>query len=1259
MLYYKKISREKSTMRTLNTYFYSPEAFQTFLNKHAITDNTQLLIQIFTSLREKDDIIALRNTIAAKLPSAAIIGATTDGEICGGLVTTDKTVISITQFDTTTLCAALVKTSDCSFTTGKTIAQTLLSPKSRMFITFTDGLISNGEEYIKGITSITDDVIIVGGMAGDQAQFDKTYVFTKDEITSNGAVGVALENPNLQIHIDHSFNWIPVGKSMTVTKVAQNRIYTIDHQPPYEIYKHYLGEDVARNLPAIGIEFPLIIQKNGLQVARAVLRKHKDGSLSFSGNFSKGDTVCFGYGDAEMILDHSINAQYSINPYPVESIFIYSCMARRRFMPNLIKREIEPFQTLAPTAGFFTYGEFFTFEHGSELLNQTMTIAAISESTQIEKSVSSQAKRKPLALNEYQKSIKALSHLLNVTTQKMMENYLTLETDHRLIQAKKESLRRAQEIGHFGSWEIDLLTKQAHWSQESYRIYGLDPKTTWPTLDTFISMVLPEDRPRIQQALDKAFDGEIQTVEVRAKRADGEIITVLINGKILFNSNGQPETLVGTTLDITEQVKLRAYNEELASIIEDSSNEIYIIEKETYNYLYVNRSALQKLGYTEEEMLKMNVLDINKEMSLQEVQEMEKRLIADGTIINRTVHTKKDGTTYPVQSYIQYRTYQNKEVGIIFDIDISDLIIAEKKQKEQAQILEQIQDSVVTTDLEDTIIHWNHGATIIHGYSAQEMIGESIYRLYLDEDTHKLQWMKQQALLHGAFQDEIRKVTKSGDIIHTYVSLSVLKDEKNRVVGLTRYSQDITQKKKIEKQLKQQTELLNFQAYHDALTKLPNRILFEERLQQSLNNAEKVNEKLGLLFVDLDNFKQINDTLGHQYGDEVLKVVAKRFSNCIRNEDTLARLGGDEFTILVQDLKTSSAAATIAQQIIESLKAPIRLENHTLHISASIGISLYPKDSQTKTDLLKYADTAMYKAKEEGRNNYQFYSEEMTHLAFEKAMMEISLRKAIEKEEFTVYYQPQVDARDNSIIGMEALVRWQHPDMGLIMPEKFISIAEESDFIKELDYFVMYRAMHDMKSWYKEGLMPGKLSLNLSIKQLMGKTFLDDLLKAIENTQFDTNWLELEITESQMMLDPIKSIEILTTLDEMGIHIAIDDFGTGYSSLTYLKRLPVKTLKIDRSFIKNLPHDDEDRAISKAIIALAKSLNLNIVAEGVETSEQIEYLLSNGCHIIQGYYYSQPVDKERMSHYIRNNITRAKNDYLGTDEVFAIRKDAK
>ncbi|HFQ62154.1 MAG TPA: EAL domain-containing protein [Epsilonproteobacteria bacterium] len=1226
-------------MKTYDTYFTSIDLFQAFLTQKHITDNPRLLIQIFTSLSKENDIILLRDQIHGCLPKAIIIGSTTDGEICAGTVSTDKTVISLTQFKYATLQNILIDTQDDSYKLGKALGSTLITSETQAIITFTDGLFCNGEDYLKGIAAIDNRVTVAGGMAGDNAMFKQTFIFTQNQISSQGAVGVSLNGLQLYLHTDYDFNGLSIGKDMTITQVDKNRVYTIDNIPIYQIYQHYLGEDIAKNLPEVGIEFPLIIQHKDRHIARAVLAKHDDGSLSFAGNFKQGDIVRFGYGNAEMFLEHSNRLQKEIIKYPIESIFVYSCMARRRLMPNLIEKEIKPFQAFANVSGFFTYGEFYSKDGELNLFNQTMTILVLSESSTVKSyKIEKDLKEEKFILNPYQKSLKALSHLLNTTTLEMSKQNHILEKKAQVLQAKKESLQRAQEVSYFGSWEIDLKSKKAIWSKESFNIYKLDPKTTQPTLDLFISMVVPEDRSKIFKTLEDASDSTIKTLEVRVKRADGEIITVLLNGKMLFNDREEPITIIGTSLDITEQVKLREYNKELASIIEDSSNEIYIIEKGTYQYLYVNSAALDKLGYTKEEIYQMNVLDISKEITPAEIQYLEQKLIDEKSIINRTIHTKKDGTTYPVQSYIQYHTYQNREVGIIFDIDISELVKAEQKQLQQSQILEQIQDSVVSTDLEDIITQWNHGAAIIHGYTAEEVVGKSIQKLYLPEDAHKLQWMKQQALIHGVFHDEIRKVTKSGNIIYTHVSISVLKDDKNEIIGLTRYSQDITHKKEIERKLEHQTELLNFQAYHDALTKLPNRILFEDRLEQSITNAHKHNEKLGLLFIDLDNFKQINDTLGHHYGDEVLQIVAKRLSSCIKKEDTLARLGGDEFTILIQDLKSSKSVADTAQRIIDSLQPKIVLKNHELHISASIGISLYPKDSKVQSNLFKYADTAMYKAKDEGRNNYQFYSEEMTLLAFEKAMMEINLRKAIDKEEFTVYYQPQIDARDNSIIGMEALVRWEHPEMGLIMPEKFIHVAEETNFIRELDYFVMCQAMSDIYTWYQEGLNPGILSLNLSIKQLMSNDFLEKLNDAIQDTHFNVAWLGLEITENQMMHDPIKSIKILNTLNEMGIKIAIDDFGTGYSSLTYLKRLPLKTLKIDQSFIKDLPGDEEDKAISKAIIALAKSLNLTIIAEGVESSAQIEYLLSNGCHYIQGHYYSKAISKDLMTEYMKNNI---------------------
>ena len=1223
-------------MKTYNTYYSDLTDFNDFIQKHHIRDNPKLLIQIFTAITHEKKISKLIYDITSIFPSAHIIGSTTDGEICSGRVSTGMTVISLSQFERTTLKVSFVDNCKQSYQTGQKLAQDLCQSSTKLIITFTDGLNCNGEDYLNGISSVSKDVIIAGGMAGDNAQFQKTFIFSKEQISTTGAVGVALINQDLYIHTSHSFNWLSIGKAMKITRVEKNRIYTIDHLPAYNIYKKYLGRDVAENLPAIGVEFPLIIQKEGHAIARAVLVKHDDGSLSFGGSFNLNDMVKFGYGDSEMILNHSIDSQYDIHNKAVESIFIYSCMARRRFMPNLIENEIRPFQQLADVAGFFTYSEFFSFQSKKELLNQTMTLLGISESKEIKKE-KIHIKSKTNPLNEYQKSIKALSHLLNITTKEMADEYKSLEKKTAVIEAQKESLRVAQKVGHFGSWEIDLITKKAIWSEESYLIYKMDPKTTKPTLDTFISRVIEEDKHLVAENMQALLSGGVKSAQLRIKRDDDIIITVLINAKIIFNKTGQAVKMIGTTLDISEQIKLKKENDELATIIEYSSNEIYIVEKVSYNYIYVNKKALETLGYTREELYSMNLFDINKSFTFEKLKSIESTYKENPSLVNRTIHTKKDGTTYPVQSYIQYRTFNNKEVIVMLDVDISDLISAEQKQKRQAQILEQIHDSVISTDLNGIITHWNQGATIIHGYKEKEMIGKSIELLYLEKDLEKAQWMRQQALLYDVYHGQIRKKTKNGNIIYTDVSISVLKDDNGKVIGLTRYSQDTTHKKEIENKLKIQTKLLNFQAYHDPLTELPNRTLFDDRLQQSITNAQLHNEKFGLLFIDLDNFKQINDTLGHHYGDEILKIVAKRLSTCVRKEDTLSRLGGDEFTVLVQNLKTAESIAKIAQKIIESLKPKIVIETHELHITASIGISLYPKDSVLKNDLLKYADTAMYKAKDEGRNNYQFYSEEMTLLAFERAMMETNLRKAIKEKEFVVYYQPQIDARDNSIIGLEALVRWKHPEMGLIFPDKFISLAEDIGFIVELDHLVMKQAMIDISKWYKEGLTPGILSLNLSIKQLMDEAFIGHLNKTIKETNFNIEWLKFEITESQMMLDPMKSIGVLKQLHKLGIQIAIDDFGTGYSSLAYLKRLPVNTLKIDQSFIQDLPDDEEDRAISKAVIALAESLNLSIIAEGVENPRQVEYLLSNGCHYIQGYYYSKAITQKEMTQYIKNN----------------------
>ncbi len=440
------------------------------------------------------------------------------------------------------------------------------------------------------------------------------------------------------------------------------------------------------------------------------------------------------------------------------------------------------------------------------------------------------------------------------------------------------------------------------------------------------------------------------------------------------------------------------------------------------------------------------------------------------------------------------------------------------------------------------------------------------------------------------------------------------------------------------KEIMIQKDILDYRTHHDLLTGLANRVLFNDRLTQAIEMAKRHKNSFALLYIDLDRFKQINDSLGHVIGDEILKIISKRVREVMRKEDTISRLGGDEFAVLAQDLIKGENASALAQKIISSISEVIHIENHTLYMTSSIGISIYPQDGTEPDNLLKNADAAMFRAKDEGRNNFQYYSADMTQLAFERVVMEASIRKALSNDEFVVYFQPQVDGKTDRIIGMEALVRWEHPEAGVVFPDKFIPLAQETGLILAIDQKVMKSAMVKMAKWYKMGLEPGVLALNLSIKQLSQVDCMDKLLQLMMESGCRPEWLELEVTEGEIMKNPQNAIDVLKKISQIGVKLAVDDFGTGYSSLSYLKRLPIDKLKIDKSFIDGLPYDDEDVSIARAIIALAQSLKLDVIAEGVETKEQRDFLIQNGCSNIQGYYYSKAIPAAQMEEMLKNGI---------------------
>lgn len=434
-------------------------------------------------------------------------------------------------------------------------------------------------------------------------------------------------------------------------------------------------------------------------------------------------------------------------------------------------------------------------------------------------------------------------------------------------------------------------------------------------------------------------------------------------------------------------------------------------------------------------------------------------------------------------------------------------------------------------------------------------------------------------------------------------------------------------KKTVEEQtqeIRQKSEEMTHLAHYDSLTDLPNRLLFLDRLTQAIKHAKRKNEAVGVLFLDLDRFKEINDTYGHEIGDSLLQLITHRLKRTVKEYDTVARLGGDEFTIILENA-TSTTLETLAQKIILETQKPMLVNEIEFFLSFSIGISIYPQDGDSAYLLLKCADTAMYRAKEKGKNTYQFYNTSMTEMTAGRLALQNSLRDALKFGEFEPYYQPKIDARTGKVVGLEGLVRWNHPTKGLVPPFDFIPFAEEIGVIVEIDTFMLYATLEQMKEWHKEGLNTGRLSLNISSKQLENFSCVSSFEEAIEELDFDTNYLELEVTEGQIMKNQKKSIEILKQIKNLGIRISMDDFGTGYSSLSYLKNLPVDRLKIDRSFVIEIPHAKNDVAIVKTIISLAKNLGLDLIAEGVEKKEQVDFLVEHGCPMIQGYYYSKPL----------------------------------
>lgn len=580
-------------------------------------------------------------------------------------------------------------------------------------------------------------------------------------------------------------------------------------------------------------------------------------------------------------------------------------------------------------------------------------------------------------------------------------------------------------------------------------------------------------------------------------------------------------------------------------------------------------------------------------------------------------------------SKVPLRDAQNEVIGILgLYEDITErknFQLSLQRQKNTAQnYLDIVGVLILVLDIDKKVQLINrHGCDII-GYSADEVIGKNWVENFLPERFWKKVSEVGDSLTHHDkhrityFENPV--LTKNGEERLIAWRNTSLVDEEGTIIGILTSGEDITERKLSEEKI---LYLANF----DPLTGLPNRTQMNDHLRYTVNLTKRSGGNFAILFLDLDHFKEINDSLGHSYGDELLKEIAHRLKAAIREEDTLSRLGGDEFILLLPDTN-SIEASQVAQKLLEIIALPISVEAHEFSVTSSIGIALYPVDGTEVEPLLKNADTAMYRAKQEGRNSYCFFTDEMQKKSTRNLHLSNALRHAIGRNELSLVYQPQFSLTKEKIIGAEALLRWNHPEYGSVSPAEFIPIAEKTGLILPIGEWVLHTAVSKAKEWLENGYEPIIMAVNLSAVQFQNHTLIDTIIRILENTGLPPEYLELELTEGVAMRDPHKAISVMSEMHNRGVRMSIDDFGTGYSSLNYLKKFKAYKLKIDQSFVRDVNTDSDDKAIVSTIISMAKHLGLKTIAEGVETVAQLDYLRDQGCDEIQGYYFSKPVSAD-------------------------------
>jgi len=728
--------------------------------------------------------------------------------------------------------------------------------------------------------------------------------------------------------------------------------------------------------------------------------------------------------------------------------------------------------------------------------------------------------------------------------------------------------------------------------------------------------------------LDRLQREVLNNFEMPFRRRNGERFTGLVSAQPI-TLDEQP-ALVVAVRDISElkqvQQQLRISQEKFAKAFHASPDGLLITRLRDGVILETNLGFSRITGYAIDQVVGRSTLEIGLWADPHDRQQMIEQVREHGALHDfRAWINTRDGQRRLGELSVQPILIDDEPCMLTIARDITEREQMQERLHQAATVFESTAEGVMITDLEQRITAVNRAFSDITGYSEAEALGQNPRLLASgrhDSAFYAAMW--HQLAAEGHWQGEVWNKRKNGELYPEWLTISSVCDQSGQITHFVGVFADISS-------LKHAQDRLDYQAHHDPLTGLPNRMLFESRLEQALNDVRTDHQRGAVLFLDLDRFKHINDSLGHPVGDQLLKCIAQRLREQLRDIDTVARLGGDEFIVLLPGLHQPRDAERVATKLLACFSAPFQADGHEFFISASIGISLFPEDGNDVATLVKNADAAMYSSKAKGRNRVEFYTRSLTFQATERMTLELELRRAIERDELSLHYQPKLCLRSGQLVGAEALIRWSHPVFGDIPPDRFIPLAEDNGMILQLGDWVLQEACRQMRAWQDSHAPFGPLSVNLSGSQLRQAQLTERIAGTLSDFGLNADKLQLEITESFIMTQAEEALVILHELKELGLQLAIDDFGTGYSSLSYLKRLPLDILKIDKSFVRGLPGDPDDAAITRAIIALGRSLQMTVIAEGVETKAQEIFLTSEGCEQIQGYVVSRPLDAEAFA----------------------------